>query len=244
MKTNILIVAFVLFFFSGCAGTLPAGGELDYCQYELCARVKSKKEMRKLTENLYHLIKKNENQKFSICEADPETKQCISDGVSASVIAIPPGTATATHAIYRNVRYDSDNLEIRMSAHFGLTFMGIPATCSPLDLVLKPTSNTDFAPSEASYNCNWMVVGAGAVTLVIDFNYFNFDEGVMGAYYTLNAIVTTGVGTGEGYLTLKIKESDKVEDFFDPYRRKSFDRDEEELPESSKPSEKKSMDRD
>lgn len=235
---------FITVFLQACAGTLQPE-DIIYCQNELCSKVKNRKEIESLFDNLYLWFKTNDGQRVSLCAADADTKKCIEDGIGTFVLALIPGMATVRHSINDNVRYDREKLEIRFDSNHDATYYGANVLCSETEVVIKTKSDTEMLPSDTTHYCNWMGVGNLVISKTLVFDYFNFDDGNIGGPYSWTFVAVGGVGSSDGYMLFKGKAAgDEVDDLLDPYKRKSQVRDEDEPLDSQSSGGRKSSFRD
>jgi len=155
-----------------------------------------------LISDLYLLMKANENMKILICEASPESKVCIDNGVSVYVQGgIIPGLGTRKYYIFSNILLIEERIEFTKN-NSGTTFIATPMYCSDNTCHIY-AGNGGLQVDMTNYYANWAGIGnmIFAEGWVID--YIDFEEGIVGLQFEMNILGYLVIGGGAKYALLK-----------------------------------------
>ena len=181
---------------------LPVADHFSMKSGEQSGQVDAGINSEQLISNLYLLMKANENMKILICEASPESKECIDNGVSVYVQGcIIPGLGTRKYYIFSDISLSKERIEFTKN-NSGTTFIATPMYCSDNTCQIY-AGNGGLRVDMTNYYANW--AGIGNMTFaegwVID--YIDFEGGIVGLQFEMNISGYFVFGGGSKYVLLK-----------------------------------------
>ena len=205
MKRTIVIAAALL---AGCAGApqVEKVTQVYVCAGQECGNASQSYTATQLLRAVYALFQRNDGKDFTICQSDPQSRNCESEGVSYFVQGGPiPGVGSQASGKLENVKLDAAKQAItgRMSSY--LRFIGIPLACVPHDSTISVRGVDEITITDEPYYCNWMAVGNMTASFSFAVESVDFDKGRLGGYWSHSVVGNAG-GKGSGYAVIQLAE--------------------------------------
>jgi len=200
-----LVFAVVVFVLAGCSAVpqKDAVKEVRICGAVDCVEAQPKHTVEQLLAEFQQLLTANDGEKAAICEADPKTRACKSEGICQFVLGgVIPGSGCAQSIAFRDTVLESQAHQINLKADMPLTFIGTKVSCVVAGGTLSVRSPDEISIELLPHFCNWMVVGNMSATFHFTVESIDLARGQIGGYWS-HAISGTGNGSGTGYAVLK-----------------------------------------
>ncbi|OPZ76740.1 MAG: hypothetical protein BWY78_01274 [Alphaproteobacteria bacterium ADurb.Bin438] len=143
----------------------------------------------------------------SICEADPSTRNCLSNDIKFNMVA---GAGSAVGAIpsarILEVRLRPQGKTVDIALDYNLFVNSVRPHCVPSRTAAIVRSNAYLNLESAGFNCQINGQDKSAVTFLQAVDHIDLDYGVIGASYSIG-MSGTAYGGGSGYMVMRFRNN-------------------------------------
>jgi hypothetical protein len=193
---------------AGCAGApqLYEVKSVYVCAAEECGPAGQRYSANQMLRALHRLFEVNSEGEFRVCDSDPKTRHCASEGVGYFVMGGPiPGRGSQVGGAIRQPKIDPAMQNIRFTMASHLRFIGVPLACVDHPSTLTVRSADEISIADEPYYCNWVGVGNMSATFSFAVESVDFDKGRIAGYWA-HAVAGVGNGRGEGYALIELEK--------------------------------------
>jgi hypothetical protein len=173
------------------------------CRSKQCKVASNMMTQEFLFNKLGSLLKNNINRTISFCDADPNTRVCLNDGIMFDVLA---GATSTTAYIPSALLVDSKAMQNKKTQKFVLDYemqLGhIYPVCQASLNQLQILSADKISVETPGFECRFTENGMTVVNASYEIDYIDFDYGILGANYTI-AVGQSSSGGGSGYTLMR-----------------------------------------
>lgn len=197
-----LIFIILLFSIWGCS-TLPSK-EVHLCENRQCDTIKSPSQRQEVLGKLYTLLKNNLNRDIDFYRSTPDSREQSKKGFGFYLQGGPmPGWAVVRSIKFTDILYvDRENFEIKFKVDPDVIWNGMPCFSTSTEGTLSVKENNQIQYS-TTYFISWMVVGTSVWKHDMVFDYIDFDNSLMGSFYSIGGGGPLCAGKGSGYALVK-----------------------------------------
>jgi hypothetical protein len=210
-KIFYIYLTFILIVLSGCSHltTKIKTAQIELCSAKQCGPLSKKENAPQDILFLMHrILKANEGKALMFCEADPEKKECIDEGISAWIFGIIPGIATQKYTLFQNIDLNTQAGHITLSASNKGQFLGSNFYCTDSNIDLSITRSNEIELKFEDTYCNWWIIGNGVISKSLKIDYINLKDGIIGGRYTMSGVLFPAYAEGSGYLLMNLWKVD------------------------------------
>ncbi|MBD5405427.1 hypothetical protein HDR59_02660 [bacterium] len=178
------------------------------CRQKGCTELNDKMTQSYLFNSLANLLYINDKTKVYLCEANTNTRACISNGLkyavniggTAGVIYIPSLTIT-------DVSFSKNLKRINFMLSYDLYANGLKNFCTSAHNTIEISANKQALIRDNNYNCQLTSDLPSTSYNIYNIDYIDLDYGIIGAYYSTGM---TGASSGgnTGYVLMKFQYTD------------------------------------
>ena len=193
---------------SGCAASLKQVENLRLCSGSQCEKAeRSYFEREELIVRVFEMLKPHEDNDVKICEANPETRECIGDVTYFWLVGLLPARGTVQGVKLQNVSMNLPESQLTYFTSFNVTLMRVPVRCIPAETTLSLLNMNELRIESLSTYCNWAVIGNLALTFLMAIDHVDFDRGILAGRYDFGGGgFPPNAGGGSGYAALQFKK--------------------------------------
>ena len=171
------------------------------CQNKKCLPASQAVTIEYLYNRVQQLFKKNSNYSLFLCEANPNSKMCLKNGISfpiqsgnyRTMVEIPS-------AKLLDVSASDTQAHLDLILDYKIKAGNLFPSCQTASTSLNIFDSTAVEMQAPLFTCNLTRSTRAPLSLSYQVDYVDFDTGTIGAYYIANA------GAAQGYLTLRFSQ--------------------------------------
>ena len=171
------------------------------CQNKKCLPASQAVTIEYLYNRVQQLFKKNSNYSLFLCEANPNSKMCLKNGISfpiksgnyQTMVEIPS-------AKLLDVSSSETQAHLDLILDYKIKAGNLFPTCQTASTSLNIFDSTAMEMQAPLFTCSLTQSTKAPLNLFYQVDYIDFDTGTIGAFYSANT------GTAQGYLTLRFSQ--------------------------------------
>lgn len=178
------------------------------CQNKKCYPATMALTRERLFEQIQNLVDNNLNQNMSLCEANPQSKMCLTKGFS---IPLYSGITQMNMDVASARILDKKEIEkttgLDLIIDYKVKTENLFPTCqtAPSRLGVLEANRVQLIAPE--FSCNFSQSNKSSFSIAFDVDYINFDNGTVGAYYSMAASKALA-GQKNGYVLFRFPQTD------------------------------------
>ncbi len=210
-RFNALFSCLLAWFLTSCAPPPPPmmaphmpAEAVKVCAGGECGKAGERFALEDIAKATATMMKVNSPGVWDFCEADPQTRQCISDRLSYPVHNIITATGHVPQGALRGeVRYDGKGT-VNVRVNIPTIIFNTAAICDDARSTFSFRSAKHFVWFSNPYKCSW---GGGPHNILAEgrmgIDFIDFDRGLMGGEYIIR-VSEGGNGYGTGYMMTRL----------------------------------------
>ncbi len=186
-------------------GTIKSLKPVVICRQKGCTELNNKMTTNYLFSTIARLLYANDKTKVYLCEANTETRACISNGIkyaaniggTAGVVFIPSLTIT-------DVVFSNNLKEINFMLSYDLYANGLKSFCTASYNSIQISNEKQSLIRDNGYKCQLTSDLPSTSYNIYNIDYIDIDYGIIGAYYS-TSMSGASSGGSDGYLLMKFQ---------------------------------------
>lgn len=171
------------------------------CQNKKCMPASQAVTDQYLFTRLQQLFEKNTNYSLFLCEANPNTKMCLRNGITFPMqTGAYRTTVEIPSAKLLDVAQVGDDKNLNLILDYKVKVGNLYPSCQTAATSLNVFQTTTVEMQAPFFSCNLTKTTHTPLNLAYHIDYVDFDTGTIGAFYTANS------GTAQGYMALRFSQ--------------------------------------
>lgn len=182
-------------------------GSVVVCRQGQCQSVRNRMTPEFVNNIVFNMFNNNAGFDVNICEADPSTRNCISEDIKFNMVSGVSGAVGAINsARVLEVRLRPQGKVVDIALDYNFFVNAIRPHCMPSRTGVIVKSNNYLMMESAGFNCQISGQEPSAVTLLQAVDHIDLDYGVIGATYSLG-VSGPAYGGGTGYMVMRFRNN-------------------------------------
>ncbi len=177
------------------------------CRKAGCTRLNDKVTRQFLFSNLLNVFINNKFTQVSMCEADPNSRACLSNSIRFG--GRVGGTASLIQiysAYVADLRFTKSMNKLDIYLMYNVYINGVKSQCSGALTAVEVFSNDQVIMRDESYKCQLTSGVPTTVFSMFNVDYIDLDYGLIGGYYSIGLSGESAAG-GNGYVLMKFTKN-------------------------------------
>lgn len=175
------------------------------CRAQQCAEARYSMTKGFLFNKIAQMMKKNENKDVLICEADPVSHVCLSEGIVLQARTAFDVANISIDKLHLNDVKLSPDSELDLVFDYKIRANRTYPACQLGRSYLAVNSVNNVELMTDDFDCTITETGNTSINASYEINYLDFDYGFMGVYYTLG-VGEAVTGDKSGYALMRFTE--------------------------------------
>jgi hypothetical protein len=182
-------------------------GSVVVCRQGQCQTIRNYMTPEFVNNIVFNLFNNNMGSDVEICEADPSTRNCVSDDLRFSMVA-GAGSAVASIPSARVIetRLRPQGKVVDIALDYNLFVNGVRPHCVPSRTAAIVKSNAYLNLESAGFYCQINGQDKSSLTFLQAVDHIDLDYGVIGASYSIG-MSGSAYGGGSGYMVMRFRNN-------------------------------------
>lgn len=182
------------------------------CRKAGCSRINDKITSEFLFNSVMQLFWNNANTKAYLCEADPNTRACLSPSIGyGAQIGQTPAVITIPSLTIAEVKFTRNLKAVNLLFMYDVLVNGIQAECTSAYNTINIRSGNELLLKDNNYTCNLTADMPSTAFSIYNIDYIDLDYGILGGYYSIG-LTGPSQGGGTGYMLMKLNNEGEITD--------------------------------
>lgn len=182
-------------------------GSVVVCRQGQCQAVRNYMTPEFINNIVFNMFNNNTGFDVAICEADPSTRNCLSNDIKFNMVA---GASSAVGAINSarvlEVRLRPQGKVVDVALDYNFFVNSIRPHCMPSKTGVIVKSNNYLMMESAGFDCQITGQEPSAITFLQAVDHVDLDYGIIGATYSLG-VSGPAYGGGSGYMVMRFRNN-------------------------------------